>query len=111
MSNRKLAIARGDQCYFGRPCKYGHKGLRYTSYSGCVECSDTRQPSIMRPKRIRVNIKISETRYLGSPCSRGHDGVRYSRNGNCVACASEDRKQERAQQRAILTGDLDGLLG
>ena len=27
-----------DATYEGNPCKYGHRGLRYKSNYGCVEC-------------------------------------------------------------------------
>lgn len=29
----------GDKYYQGKPCKYGHSGLRYKSTGSCVECT------------------------------------------------------------------------
>ena len=37
-TSRKEALAAGDTKYIGAPCKYGHKGLRYTANSTCIIC-------------------------------------------------------------------------
>jgi hypothetical protein len=29
----------------GKPCKYGHKGIRYKSTKACVDCAKLKQPS------------------------------------------------------------------
>lgn len=35
---RRSAIENGDRTYMGRPCPYGHDGLRYTKHGSCVAC-------------------------------------------------------------------------
>lgn len=39
----KEADIAGVKFYRGKPCKYGHDGLRYTSTTECVECAKVRQ--------------------------------------------------------------------
>lgn len=36
---RQTAFANGDSTYIGRPCPYGHEGLRYTKHGSCVICA------------------------------------------------------------------------
>lgn len=35
---RQEALESGKRHYAGLPCRYGHKGLRYTSTGACVDC-------------------------------------------------------------------------
>lgn len=47
--NRNVAIQNGDRTYHGRPCKYGHIGIRYSSSANCVECKQIQNLHIIRP--------------------------------------------------------------
>lgn len=35
---RQAAIANGEKKYIGKPCRYGHAGLRWVQSCACVEC-------------------------------------------------------------------------
>jgi hypothetical protein len=37
-ASRQAALANGEKTYVGRPCPYGHEGLRYTKSGCCVKC-------------------------------------------------------------------------
>ena len=54
-TSRKEALAAGDIRYLGGPCKYGHKGLRYTRNHTCAECNRkyTEQHQRKTPERGR----------------------------------------------------------
>jgi hypothetical protein len=39
MTDARLSAAKdGAWTYQGRPCKHGHKGIRYTSNGQCKDC-------------------------------------------------------------------------
>lgn len=38
MTTRELAKSQGCKLYTGKPCRYGHCGLRYVSSGMCVDC-------------------------------------------------------------------------
>ena len=37
--SRSEALAAGEPRYWGRPCKHGHPGLRFSNHGGCCQCS------------------------------------------------------------------------
>ena len=48
-----MAAVDPTKRYQGRPCKYGHSGVRYVSGHNCVECVN------QRAKRIRQMGKVT----------------------------------------------------
>lgn len=36
---RRAAKLAGHKKYLGRECQYGHRGIRYTTTTACVECA------------------------------------------------------------------------
>jgi len=49
---RRVALSLGLVRYQGRPCRYGHDGVRYASSTGCVACiaaSALRRTGAVRP--------------------------------------------------------------
>jgi hypothetical protein len=64
-TSRKEALAAGDIRYLGGPCKYGHKGLRYTRNHTCAECNRkyTKQHQRKTPERRRELQKAYRKRY------------------------------------------------
>ena len=64
-TSRKEALAAGDIRYLGGPCKYGHKGLRYTRNHTCLECNRkyTEQHQRKIPERRRELRKAYRKRY------------------------------------------------
>jgi hypothetical protein len=46
LANRKArlhALETGEYRYNGKPCKYGHGGMRYTATDVCVICAKVRR--------------------------------------------------------------------
>ena len=43
LPERTLALEEGHQTYQGKPCKYGHPGLRATKSGECIECIPIRR--------------------------------------------------------------------
>jgi hypothetical protein len=44
-------IEEGPHLYVGKPCRYGHAGLRYRVSGNCVECSRKRALAVRRAER------------------------------------------------------------
>ncbi len=89
----------GEKYYQGKPCKYGHDGLRYTSNAKCILCS-SKQPEtrIGRFDAIEARKKaaaLGEVTYTSNhPCVAGHF-VRYVCNAVCVECTKLRNEQYR----------------
>ncbi len=97
--NRSKALANGDKTYMGKQCPKGHKGLRYTVYRNCVECSNTKEPTgepVGRPmlKEKKAAIEAGEDFYFtGKMCQHGHIAKRYVKNSYCVECEATVYKE------------------
>ena len=92
--------------YQGKPCIFGHSGLRYKCNSTCVKCSEEQQ-LIRRPlkgrketeKQIHLRRKLSGCTFISSvPCVHGHVGERYIRGSQCKTCAINKSTLARQNQ-------------
>jgi len=100
---RNAALAAGLKQYQGRPCPYGHSGLRWTSGSLCCECSRVCNREANRDKKRQV---------VCSDC--GHTWMMHVSNirkwkGRCLSCAQKEvssrpEVKESYRRRKVLRG-------
>lgn len=107
-SAKSKALLSGSLTYYGKPCKNGHNGLRYTNGSNCVECIGTNIVgiAIIRRDRSPENIKLAEeaiannsTTYVPTnACKHGHR-LRFVGSNNCVTCSQETLERQKELRR------------
>jgi len=90
---KQEAIAAGHTVYQGKPCKYGHRGIRYICKGTCTDCLGIEMPGVGVGKNNTYYSDRREAReaghiiYNGKPCKKhGHSGMRYVCNGQCIDC-------------------------
>lgn len=101
----------------GKPCKHGHRALRWSCDGGCCECTKLklerkRRAQGMEPHlglRAAAKARSDRTFNTGKPCVHGHLAARWTQDGKCVECsrlaskaayAVKDPVKHRAQGRA-----------
>jgi hypothetical protein len=62
---RRVALSLGLVRYQGRPCRYGHDGVRYASSAGCVTAGrqllrDLQRRLLVRKEELRRTVDTSE---------------------------------------------------
>ena len=61
---RKKLFDQGIITYeSGTPCKYGHKGLRYTNGGSCVECEKVKWQKVLNDPKKHVHAMKIKTKY------------------------------------------------
>lgn len=89
--------------YTGKPCRYGHYGLRYASSGNCLDCFESiknKTSPVLGQNRSHSNsllaltaLENGETTYRPeTPCVKGHY-LRYVGSNNCVDCNNEAEKK------------------
>lgn len=98
---RRAAAANGERKYIGKPCRYGHSGLRYTRNDNCVECVELRRAvwkESLKDKPAVVAAKAAGSKVFdGAACKKCGGTQRYICNFACVACNSEYQKTYRKE--------------
>lgn len=84
MNARQLAKQNGDIHYFGRACRRGHVGMRYTVNADCVDCLQNRQSTTER--------QAYETAYRKTDAYQT-----YQRGYQKVYIATEKYKQQKSR--------------
>lgn len=102
------AMQNGSKTYQGKPCKYGHSGLRYVSNKKCLDCDRARSKGrsavyvhpvnklfdldpveYLKGEPVAISRQVATSSgwkyYRGKPCCAGHV-IRYTSSAVCFEC-------------------------
>lgn len=81
-----------SKTYQGKPCKYGHSGLRYINHSSCVQCAKERAYEWRKKNIDKFNATKYRTRVLKAYgiTVEDVDAMRLSQNYKCKICGEHE---------------------
>lgn len=102
--NRQRALKNGELCYYGKPCRKGHDGLRYARNGRCKKCNGYTptggkvggKPDPYRSAAIQNNEPFYNN---GKPCKQGHAGKRDTATSLCIDCKEYRRLKRKPKNR------------
>ena len=97
--SRAAALANGDRFYIGRPCPYGHSGLRYSAKGVCVDCAKSHSAHKVKSGYYKAHYAENSERIL----ARTSEYVR--RNSEVVSARAADWARRNPEKRSAISSN------